>query len=272
MPEGDTVWLAAKRMDQALAGRPVSRFELRTPTLALVDLTGATVLSVIPVGKHMLTRFDDPTVGAVTLHSHFRMDGSWRLSRPGAPRGGGPDHQIRAIIDNADWQATGLRLHDLEVLATADEHHVVGHLGPDILHEDWDGSGFAEAVLRVEQDPARSIGEAVLDQRLVAGIGNLYKVETLFMERTNPWTATGDADVPRLLRTAHRLMRLNRDHPEQSTTGRTARGQDHWVYGRSGAPCLRCRTPITTAYQGDRAQERITFWCPRCQPGGSPAR
>lgn len=271
MPEGDTVWLAATRMDQALSGRPVARFELRTPALALVDLSGAAVVSVVPIGKHMLIRFDDPTVGAVTLHSHFRMDGSWRLSRPGAPRGGGPEHQIRVIIDNADWQATGLRLHDLAVLATADEDRVVGHLGPDILNESWSATGIDEAVRRIAQDPARAIGEAVLDQRLVAGIGNLYKVETLFMERINPWTATGDADVPRLLRTAHRLMRLNRDHPEQSTTGRTGRGQDHWVYGRAGAPCLRCRTPISTAYQGDRAQERITFWCPRCQPAGRPA-
>jgi endonuclease-8 len=265
MPEGDTVWLAAQRMNQALSGRAVARFELRTPALALVELTGATVLSVVPVGKHMLIRFDDPVVGAVTLHSHFRMDGSWVLSRPGSPRGGGPQHQIRAIIDNADWQATGLRLHDLAVLPTADEGRVVGHLGPDILHDSWGATGLEEAVRRIGQDPARAIGEAVLDQRLVAGIGNLYKVETLFLERTNPWTATSEADVARLLRTAHRLMRLNRDHPEQTTTGRTGRGQDHWVYGRAGAPCLRCRTPISTAYQGERAQQRITFWCPTCQ-------
>lgn len=271
MPEGDTVWLAAKRMDLALGGRAVSRFELRTPALALVDLTGATVIGVVPVGKHMLIRFDDPTAGAVTLHSHFRMDGSWALSRPGTPRGGGPDHQIRAIIDNADWQATGMRLHDLAVVATIAEDRVVGHLGPDILHESWDTTGLADAVRAVERDRARAIGEAILDQRLVAGIGNLYKVETLFLERTNPWAAAGQTDVPRLLRTAHRLMRANRDHPQQSTTGRTGRGQDHWVYGRAGAPCRRCRTPIVTAYQGDPTQQRITFWCPRCQPGGPPA-
>jgi endonuclease-8 len=133
------------------------------------------------------------------------------------------------------------------------------------LHDSWGATGLEEAVRRIGQDPARAIGEAVLDQRLVAGIGNLYKVETLFLERTNPWTATSEADVARLLRTAHRLMRLNRDHPEQTTTGRTGRGQDHWVYGRAGAPCLRCRTPISTAYQGERAQQRITFWCPTCQ-------
>jgi endonuclease-8 len=270
MPEGDTVWLAAKRMDQALAGRPVTRFELRTPRLALVDLTGATVLGVAPVGKHMLIRFEDPAEGALTLHSHFRMDGSWRLSRPGAPRGGGAAHQIRAIIDNADWQATGLRLHDLAVLPTADEASIVGHLGPDILAPEWADQGLEESVRRIEADPDRTIGEAILDQRTVAGIGNLYKVETLFVERVNPWTAARDVDVAALLATAHRLMRANRDHPEQSTTGRTGRGVDHWVYGRGGQPCLRCRTPISVAYQGDRAQERITFWCPTCQPGGPP--
>ena len=268
MPEGDTVWLAARRMDQALAGQVVTRFELRTPALALVDLTGSTVRSVAPVGKHMLTRFDDPRAGEVTLHSHFRMDGSWRLSRPGAAPGGGPEHQIRAIIANADWQATGLRLHDLAILPTAHEDRVIGHLGPDILHPEWATTGAARAAELIAADPVRAIGESVLDQRLVAGIGNLYKAETLFVERVNPWTAVVDVDVPALLRTAHRLMRLNRDHPEQSTTGRTGRGEDHWVYGRARQPCLRCRTPIVTAYQGDRAQERIAFWCPRCQPGG----
>jgi endonuclease-8 len=270
MPEGDTVWLAAKRMNQALAGQRVTAFELRTPALALVDLTGALVESVVPVGKHMLTRFIDDVEGRITLHSHFRMDGSWRLSRPRAPRGG-PGHQIRAIIDNATWQATGLRLHDLSLVPTEQEDRVIGHLGPDILAENWDGSGLAESVARIEADPALPIGEAVLDQRLVAGIGNLYKGETLFLERVNPWRPTGDVDVPKLLRTAHRLMRVNRDHPEQSTTGRTARGETHWVYARGGQPCLRCRTPISTSYQGRPPQQRITFWCPTCQPGAAPS-
>lgn len=267
MPEGDTVWLAARRLDQALTGLPVTRFELRVPALALVDLSGAAVTSVAPVGKHLLIRFDDAREGAVTLHSHLRMDGSWRLSRAGASRGA-PGHQIRAIIDNAQWQATGVRLHDLAVLPTADEHRVVGHLGPDILADDWDSTGQAAAIGRFGSHHAAAIGDALLDQRLVAGIGNLYKVETLFLERCNPWTRTADADVPRLLGTARRMMLLNREHPQQSTTGRTARGQAHWVYGRAGQPCLRCRTPIAMAYQGPREQERITFWCPTCQPGG----
>jgi endonuclease-8 len=265
MPEGDTVWLAAKRMNLALGGRQLTKFDLRVPRLALVDFTGQTVNEVVPVGKHMLIRLGNEQ----TLHSHFRMDGSWALSKPGQPRRGGPGHQIRAILDNAEWQATGFRLHDLDVVPTADESRLVGHLGPDIMAEAWSLGGAAAAHELISATPDRPIGEALLDQRLVAGIGNLYKGETLFMERTNPWTSTATVDVDRILATAHRLMRLNRDHPEQSTTGRMGRGEAHWVYARAGQPCLRCRTPIQVGYQGAAPQQRITYWCPRCQPVGS---
>ena len=114
-----------------------------------------------------------------------------------------------------------------------------------------------------------AIGEALLDQRNLAGIGNMYKCEALFMERIDPWLPTAEVpDLSRLVGTAHRLLRANRDHPEQSTTGRTARGQEHWVYGRRGEACLRCRTPITYAEQGTPPYARGTYWCPRCQRSG----
>jgi endonuclease-8 len=220
------------------------------------------VAEVVPRGKHMLTRFD----GGVTLHTHFRMDGTWQLDRPGA-RWRGPAHQVRAILANADWEAVGYRLHDITLLPTAEEARLVGHLGPDILGPDWDP---AEAARRLAADPRRPIGDALLDQRVSAGIGNLYKNETLFLTGLNPWTPVGAVpDVPKVIATAHRLMRANRDHPEQSTTGSLRRGEQHWVYGRARRPCRRCGTPVEIDEQRptDRPEYgRVTYWCPHCQP------
>ena len=263
MPEGDTVWLAAKRMHDALGGRPLTRWDLRVPQLATTDLTGRTVTAVVPRGKHMLTRLD----GDVTLHTHFRMDGTWRLGRPGQPRrGGGPSHQVRAILANADWEAVGYRLHDIKLVPTGQEDRLVGHLGPDVLGPDWDPE---EAARRLVEDPDRQIGEALLDQRVLAGVGNLYKAETLFLTATHPWTPAGKTDAPKLIATAYRLMRANRDHPEQSTTGSMRRGESHWVFERARRPCLRCGTPVEIAEQrpADHPEYgRLTYWCPRCQP------
>ena len=264
MPEGDTVWLAAKRMHAALGGRPLTRFDLRVPKLATADLTGATVTDVLARGKHMLIRFDR----GLTLHSHFRMDGSWRLHRPGERwRGGGPAYQVRAVLANADWEAVGYRLHDLALVPATEEDRLVGHLGPDILGPDWDAD---EAARRLVADPDRAIGDALLDQRVLAGVGNLYKNEALFLAGVSPWTPAGKVrDVPKVVATAHRLMRANRDHPEQTTTGSLRRGEQHWLYGRGGRPCLRCGTPIRVSEQHpeDRPEYgRVTYWCPHCQP------
>jgi endonuclease-8 len=264
VPEGDTVWLTARRLHQALAGRPLRVFDLRVPALATLDLRGATVTEVLPRGKHLLVRLDDGT----TLHSHLKMDGSWYLCRAGERPRGHPEHMIRAQLGNDEWLATGYRIHDLQVVPTADEPRLVGHLGPDVLGPDWDA---AEAVRRLCAHPDAAIGEALLDQRNLAGVGNLYKCEVLFLERVNPWTPT--AAVPaaaRLVATVHRLMRANREHPEQSTTGLLARGREHWVYDRAGEACLRCGTPISRAEQGTPPRQRVTYWCPRCQPAPSP--
>ncbi len=134
MPEGDTVYLAAKNLDAALAGSVLTVSDFRVPRYAEVDLVGVGVRSVVSRGKHLLTRFDDGR----TLHTHFRMDGSWHLYRPDTPWHGGPVWQVRAILGTADWRAVGYRLPVLELLATADEDTVVGHLGPDLLGPDWD--------------------------------------------------------------------------------------------------------------------------------------
>jgi len=264
VPEGDTVWLAAKRMHQALAGRALTRADLRVPALATTDLTGRHVHEVLARGKHMLTRLEPD----VTLHTHFRMDGTWQLVRAGARWTGGPTHQIRAVLANADWQALGFRLHDIRIVATTDEPSLVGHLGPDLLGPGWDP---VEATRRLTADPSRPVGEALHDQRNLAGIGNLYENELLFLAGITPWTTVGDIAAPRpIVNNAHRLMLANRDHPEQSTTGDLGRGNAHWVYQRAGAPCRRCRTPIRTARLGLGNYDRVAFWCPECQHGPVP--
>jgi endonuclease VIII len=278
VPEGDTVWLTAHRLDAALSGRVVTRFDLRVPELALSDLTGATVIQVLARGKHILMRFDD----GHTLHSHLRMDGSWRIDRarptartgrpaPGRPRRPPPRERdsfdIRAIIGNAEWTASGARVHDLELARTDDEARWVGHLGPDILGPDWD-AGRAAANLAADDRP---LVEALLDQRNLAGVGNMYAAELMFLAGVHPFTtAMNVTKLDTVVRTAFKALRANRDHPEQSTTGRTARGEQHWVYLRTGQPCRRCRTPIVTGEFGQPPRQRNTFWCPHCQPRPQP--
>lgn len=260
MPEGDTVWLTARRLDKALAGRPLTRAELRVPQLATSDLTGMTVTEVTSRGKHILTRLDS----ALTLRSHLRMDGSWRIVRTGAKWRGGPAYAVRAVLGNPSWECVGHRVHDLAVVRTADEHELVGHLGPDLLGPDWDP---AEAERRLREQPEREIGPALLDQRNLAGIGNMYMAELLFLRGVHPWTHVGDiTDLSALLRLAHRVLFANRAAPSQATTGAHAGGGEHWVYLRSGQPCLRCRTPVNSADQGEPPYIRPTYWCPNCQP------
>jgi endonuclease-8 len=264
VPEGDTVWLAAQRMHTALAGATLRRGELRVPQLAAVDLTGATVREVVPRGKHLLVRLGDDR----TLRTHFRMDGSWHIYRRGSRWRGGPGHDIRAVLATDEWECVGYRLHDLAVVATADEDQLVGHLGPDVLGDDWN---LDEALRRLRAHPDEQIGVALLDQRNLAGIGNLYKVEALFLTGVHPWTRVVDvADLPGLVERARTLMRANLHHPEQNTTGDPRRGHDHWVAGRRGRPCRRCGTPVLLGEQGPDLQERVTWWCPRCQAARTP--
>jgi endonuclease-8 len=252
-------------MHTALQGATLSRGELRVPQLAAVDLTGATVREVVPRGKHMLIR----TADGRTLRTHYRMDGSWHIYRPGSRWRGGPGHSIRAVLTTPEWECVGYRLHDMALVATEHEDQLVGHLGPDVLGPDWD---LDEAVRRLRTHPDEQIGVAILDQRNLAGPGNLYKVESLFLCGVNPWARVADVpDLPGLVDRARTLMLANRDRPEQSTTGDLRRGQDHWVAGRKGRPCRRCRTPVELGDQGPHLQERVTWWCPRCQAHPAPA-
>ncbi|MEW2048138.1 DNA-formamidopyrimidine glycosylase family protein [Streptomyces sp. NPDC005476] len=265
MPEGDTVWQAARRLHGALAGKVLTRSDLRVPKYATADLTGRAVLDVTPRGKHLLTRVE----GGLTLHSHLRMDGSWKVFANDQRWTGGPAHQIRAILGTHDRTAVGYRLPVLELLRTADEQRAVGHLGPDLLGPDWDPE---RALANLFDDPARSLGEALLDQRNLAGIGNVYKCELCFLLGVTPWLPVGALPADRsskLPALAKKLLEANRDRPVRSTTGR--RGQDLFVYGRAPRPCLRCGTRVRMADQGDGSRERPTYWCPTCQAGPAPA-
>jgi endonuclease VIII len=263
VPEGDTVYLAAKRMTAALSGQCLTRGELRHPRLAEHDLSGLTVLGVHSVGKHMFTRFDDGR----SLHTHFRMDGSWHLYRPGQ-RWRRPGHQARAVLTTQKRVAVGFLLHDMALVVTQDEHRLVGHLGPDLLKPDWDGNDAAVAAQRLRGHPGVELGLALLDQRIMAGIGNLYKTEMCFLLGVSPWIPVRDIDPDRVVALARRLLLANADRPQQSTTGELARGKQHWVYERSGKPCRRCEEPVIRAVQGNDFYARSTYYCPRCQPRG----
>jgi endonuclease VIII len=258
MPEGDVVWRTARQLDNALAGRVLLRSDFRVPRYATTDLTGRSVAGAVSRGKHLLIRVD----GDVTVHSHLRMEGSWRVIRAAdsAPR----DHRVRVVLANDTWQAVGHQLGIVEVIRTSRESAVVGYLGPDLLGPDWDAG---EAVRRLLAAPARAVGEALLDQRNLAGIGNLYKAETLFLRGVSPWRPVGEAgSLPEMVELAQRLLEANKDRIGQVTTGNPARGEQTWVYGRAGRPCRRCGSRIRRADQGPVAEERVTFWCPRCQP------
>ena len=259
MPEGDTVWLAGQRLHEALAGKALVLSDFRIPQLATVDLVGDTVSEVVSRGKHLLTRFSS----GLTLHTHFRMEGSWHLYSPGARWSGGPEHEVRVVLAVADRVAVGYRLPVIDLLPTADEDSVVGHLGPDVLA---DGFDLEEAVRRLAAEPDRQVGMALLDQHNLAGIGNLYRCEALFLRGVDPWEPVSATDLTALVKLAVRLMRANMRHVQQVTTGSLRRGEEHWVFERAGKPCRRCGTPIQRADQGESAYQRITYWCPRCQP------
>ncbi|MBM7057439.1 DNA-formamidopyrimidine glycosylase family protein, partial [Streptomyces durocortorensis] len=214
MPEGDTVLQTATRLHAALARRVLTRSDLRVPRFATADLTGRTVLDVTARGKHLLTRIE----GGLTLHSHLRMDGAWRVFAPDERWRGGPVHQIRAILGNAEHTAVGYRLPVLELLRTSEEDRAVGHLGPDLLGPDWDPGLALDRLLAA---PDRPLGDALLDQRNLAGIGNVYKCELCFLARVTPWLPVGalpDGVLPRLVALAERLLHANRDRPTRTTT------------------------------------------------------
>lgn len=365
MPEGDSVYRQCKMLREALEGAMIESSDFRVPALATSDVSGRTVVAVVPRGKHILIRLsaapntEEMKSGAepLTLHSHLMMDGTWRVfdrahnddaghlgeprtsgadagrsgadargpgratsssgrgglqrSRPGAspyrPRGqarrggsvrsaaesrtrisadvsvGQGSHTVRAILRTKDVEAVGFDVKDVRLVPTRlEDQELVGYLGPDILGPDWD---LEKALERLNAQPDRAIGTALMDQRNLAGIGNVYRVEVLFMTRTNPWARVDSLPEGRLREIvvlAHKLLHLNKDRSMRSTVGQAPQGRPlFWAYGRDGQPCRRCGVqlkrgeiddalltvdpaPSRTAVQ----HLRTIAWCPRCQVAG----
>ncbi|WP_061294309.1 DNA-formamidopyrimidine glycosylase family protein [Herbidospora cretacea] len=259
MPEGDAVWRAAVRLREALDDRELTRSDFRVPRFATADLRGRRVLTTVSRGKNLLTRFE----GGATLHTHLRMEGRWRISKAGAPLRRGD--VVRVVLANTVWQAVGVKLGVVELLPTSREDEVVGHLGPDLLGPDWNTE---TAVANLRREPGRTIGEALLDQRNLAGIGTIWRAETLFVARVSPWRRTGDvADLAGLAETAHRLLDAGKDEHGPVTTGDPRPGRGLFVYGRAHQPCRVCGTIIEREEMGSQPQQRLIYWCPRCQRG-----
>ncbi|MGE2725449.1 endonuclease VIII Nei2 [Mycolicibacterium pulveris] len=252
MPEGDTVWHTAVILRDALEGKALTRCDVRVPRYATVDLTGRVVDEVLSRGKHLFIR-----AGDASIHSHLKMEGSWKVHPLHRPSRAG--HRIRIILETRDIQAVGIDLGVLEVLERDHDTDAVAHLGPDLLGDDWDPR---VAMQNLTADPHRRLSEVLLDQRVMAGVGNVYCNELCFVTGYLPTTPVGSVRDPlRMVQRARDMLWLNRSRWNRTTTGDTRRGNQLWVYGRAGEPCRRCATPI----EFDQGGERVTYWCPVCQ-------
>jgi len=269
MPEGDTIFRAARTLDRALAGKTVVLFESMLPALDRLEVTGRTIDRVSTAGKHLLMHFS----GDLVLRTHMRMNGSWHIYRRGE-KWQRPRRDMRVVIATEEFEAVGFSIPDAELIAARDlrRHDDLRKLGPDLLASTFDGE---EALRRLRERGETAISDALLNQRIVAGIGNVYKSEVLFLCRVNPFTAVQALDPAQLesiVETARRLLRVNVSEglaPMTTYTGfrRTTRRDDPtqrlWVYGRARQPCRRCGTPISLSKQGSDA--RLTYWCGACQ-------
>jgi endonuclease-8 len=257
MPEGDSVYQAARRLDDALAGQVVTTSDFRVPAYATVDLSGETVHSVVSRGKHLLMRIGDRVV-----HSHLKMEGEWRVHRPGE-RWRRPGWQARVVIETPAAVAVGFDLGLVEVLPAAEETDRLAYLGPDLLGPDWDA---VEAVRRIAAAPDAPIAVALGEQRNLAGLGNVYVNELCFLRGILPTRPAGEVELVPLVDLASRVIRANRDRISRTTTGNDRRGERLWVTSRGGEPCRRCGTRIEHGLLGRNDMElRDIWWCPNCQ-------
>ena len=274
MPEGDTIFRAARTLHRALAGRRVEHFESMLPSLNRVHedtpLTGRVVESVSARGKHLLMHFS----GGLVLRTHMRMNGSWHVYKRGE-RWQRARRDMRIVIATDAYEAVAFTIPVAEFLTERGltRHEELRSLGPDVLSPTFDaGVAFG----RIRERASMSIGDALLTQRLMAGLGNVYKSEVLFMCGVNPFLAVrdvSDAKLDEIITTARRVLTANVAAPVAAMTTytgyrRTTRRADPkerlWVYGRARLPCRRCGTSIRAHKYG--ADARLTYWCPTCQP------
>ena len=248
MPEGDTIWRTAAGVRERVGGRAVTAaWPARYETL-----TGRTLETVEPVGKHLLMRFS----GGWTLHSHLRMTGSWHVYRPGE-RWRRPRHLARVVLTFPDWEAVCFAAPVLELVR--DARAPVRHLGPDVLADEFP---IDQVVARARSVGPVALGELLLDQRVCSGIGNVYKCETLWERRLDPWRSSSelsDEELAEVFATARGYLRQNVVRAAPRRFGHRAGA----VHGRSGRPCPRCGAAVRVRAQG--ADARLTYWCPACQ-------
>lgn len=275
MPEGDSIFRAARSLHRVLAGHEVTRFETAYAHLDRVNvdtpLVGRTIERCESRGKHILMFFS----GGLILRSHMRMSGSWHLYRHGEKWRRGPQ-AMRVRIDTADWVAVAFNMPVAEFVTPKqlESSDPVSQLGPDLLGASFDRD---EAIRRIIAGGARPIALTLLDQRIVAGIGNIYKSEVLFLSGVHPDTPSSAVPPSTLQQMLDIARRLLRDNVADGTPGsiqtyrnlrqwNPASGPDDsvWVYGRRGKPCRKCGTPIEMRKMGLDA--RSTYWCPNCQP------
>ncbi len=287
MPEGDTVARQCRILDDALAGAVLTTCDLRVPRAATADLTGWRVAEVRPRGKHLLLRLTPPVPGPppMTLHNHLMMDGIWHVDgkalrssdTSAGPRS--PD-TIRILLearreDGRERRAIAYDVKQVQLLRTADEEQLLGSLGPDLLDATWDEdpSLRERAITNLAAEPERPIGLAMLDQHVLAGIGNIYRSELCFLRRLHPAApVAAETDLGALVDLARRLLVLNQDREVRVTTGgMLGRDGNLWVYGRGGKQCRRCRTRIERGELAEPRLEgteaRVLWFCPRCQAG-----
>ncbi|WP_427134119.1 Fpg/Nei family DNA glycosylase [Pseudarthrobacter sp. S9] len=303
MPEGDSVFRAAAQLHAALAGQQLISSDFRVPRFATLKLDGWIVQEVVPRGKHLLMRLQGPgghgsaeqgraeqgSAGQgpavrspeerdrLTIHSHLKMEGAWQVYPPGG-RWRKPGFTVRCVLRTAAADAVGFSLGILEVVRTSEEDSVVGHLGPDLLGPDWD---MAEAERRIRAAPDVPIGVALLNQRNLAGIGNIYRCEACFLSGVHPASLVSAVrDLPAVIMHAKVLLEANLGpgrrttvlNPRGQPAGRTSGLPGYWVYRREHQPCLKCGTPVRrgalakAAATGTGTEERDIYYCPTCQP------
>jgi endonuclease-8 len=252
MPEGDTILRTARTLERALSGKRVVKFESVYPQLDSrleAPLVGQTVARVYANGKHLLIDFS----GGQTLRTHMRMNGSWHIYRRGE-KWQRPHRDMRIVLATDDYEAVAFLVPEAEVVKNVARHDRLRALGPDILGDDFD---LAEARRRLRAKPEEEIGNVLLNQRVIAGIGNIYKSESLFLAGVLPFHRVDeltDAQLDAIVESARTLMRAS----VAATTD-----VRRWVYERPGRLCRRCRTLIEFQKQGLDA--RGTYWCPSCQ-------
>lgn len=267
MPEGDTIWRLAERL-QPLVGRVITHSDFRVPALATASLDGERIERIWPHGKHLYW-----LCGERILHTHLLMDGEWVIHAAGQ-RWSRPAHTARLVLRVDGVEIVGHDLGVVELWPAREYGRRTAHLGPDILAEGWVPAGRAEAIERIRSRPERSIGEAILDQRNVAGIGNEYRAEVCFLRGLHPATPVGSCDAEAVIDLAAKLLRANRHLPMRTFTGIHRAGENTFVFGRKHRPCRRCGTSIESSTLGGAAsvtdpeagRERIIWWCPTCQP------